>query len=339
MRIQITVTAFVLTSCWGLNVQANLITNGGFETPVAPSGSSDLVSAGSSALFGWAITTGDVNVVDNGLWQAFEGTQSLDLNGTQPGTISQSIATTAGTDYSLSFAYANNFGAGNPVAMAELKVSGASSLLDQTITHSGSTANNMSYVIFSGSFVADSPTSTLQFKALNSGPWGITLDAISVVAHELGDYNHNSVVDAADYTVWRDTLSSTTNLAADGNGNGTIDTGDYGVWKSNFGHTLATAGLTGDYNHNGIVDAADYTVWRNTLGSTSDFRANGDNTGASAGRIDQADYTVWKTNFGNHAGSGAGAVANASVPEPATLTLLIVASAGILLLRRRRAVS
>jgi choice-of-anchor C domain-containing protein len=242
MRIHVTATAVVLTACWGLDVRANLLTNGGFEIPVAPAGSSDLVSAGSSALFGWAVTTGDVNVVDNGLWQAFQGAQSLDLNGTQPGTISQSIATSAGTHYSLTFAYANNFAAGNPVAMAEVKASGRSTLLDQTVTHSGSTANIMNYTLFTAIFVADSPTSTLQFTALNSGPWGITLDAVSVVdvAQELGDYNHNGVVDAADYTVWRDTLGSTTNLAADGNSNGMIDAGDYGVWKSNFGNHAGT---------------------------------------------------------------------------------------------------
>ena len=45
-----------------------------------------------------------------------------------------------------------------------------------------------------------------------------------------GDYNHNGIVDAADYVVWRDTLGqSGTGLAADGNGNHQIDSGDYDV--------------------------------------------------------------------------------------------------------------
>jgi hypothetical protein len=51
-----------------------------------------------------------------------------------------------------------------------------------------------------------------------------------------GDYNGDGVVDAADYTVWRDTLGqSGTALAADGNGNGTIDAGDFDVWTMHFG--------------------------------------------------------------------------------------------------------
>jgi hypothetical protein len=77
--------------------------------------------------------------------------------------------------------------------------------------------------------------------------------------------------------------------------------------------------LTGDYNNNGIVDAADYTIWRDTLGSSSDLRANGDNSGASAGKIDQADYFAWKSNFG-HTASGSAA----AVPEPASGLLLIL---------------
>ncbi len=53
----------------------------------------------------------------------------------------------------------------------------------------------------------------------------------------LGDYNRDGSVDAADFTVWRDTLGTTTTSfsAADGNGNGVIDQGDYAAWRANFG--------------------------------------------------------------------------------------------------------
>ena len=54
---------------------------------------------------------------------------------------------------------------------------------------------------------------------------------------QLGDYNGDGNVDAADYTVWRNSLGSTINLAADGDGSGTIDAGDYDLWKSRFGET------------------------------------------------------------------------------------------------------
>ena len=45
------------------------------------------------------------------------------------------------------------------------------------------------------------------------------------------DYNHNGVVDGADYVVWRNTLGQMgPGLAADGNHNNEIDHGDYDLW-------------------------------------------------------------------------------------------------------------
>jgi glucose/arabinose dehydrogenase len=58
-----------------------------------------------------------------------------------------------------------------------------------------------------------------------------------------GDYNHNGIVDAADYTVWRDSFGQAGNgLAADGNGNGQVDNDDYAVWAANFGHVSTATG-------------------------------------------------------------------------------------------------
>ena len=80
--------------------------------------------------------------------------------------------------------------------------------------------------------------------------------------------------------------------------------------------------LPGDYNHNGYVDAADYTVWRDTLGSTTDLRANGDDTGESQGLIDQADYDFWKMSFAQSTGGGT-EISPTSVPEPTCILLLL----------------
>jgi GH35 family endo-1,4-beta-xylanase len=56
----------------------------------------------------------------------------------------------------------------------------------------------------------------------------------------VGDYNGDGVVDAADYTVWRDTFGSATDLRADGNGNHSIDAGDYDIWVAKFGNVYST---------------------------------------------------------------------------------------------------
>jgi hypothetical protein len=49
-----------------------------------------------------------------------------------------------------------------------------------------------------------------------------------------GDYNNDSVVNAADYDLWKSELGSLTHLAADGSGNGIVDTADFVVWRNFF---------------------------------------------------------------------------------------------------------
>ncbi len=62
-----------------------------------------------------------------------------------------------------------------------------------------------------------------------------------------GDFNGDGFVDAADYTVWRDTLGSAVPLGtgADGNGDGFITAADYSVWRSLFGTTNTGSGSLG----------------------------------------------------------------------------------------------
>ena len=75
---------------------------------------------------------------------------------------------------------------------------------------------------------------------LNPGNVTVFLNVIAALA---GDYNFNGVVDAADYTVWRDSLGQHgIGLAADGDRNQVVDELDYAVWKSQFGTMLAGAG-------------------------------------------------------------------------------------------------
>lgn len=62
-----------------------------------------------------------------------------------------------------------------------------------------------------------------------------------------GDYDDNGVVDAADYTIYRDALEAgggpldATWTSADGNGDGLVDPTDYTVWRNNFGRTAFSA--------------------------------------------------------------------------------------------------
>jgi endonuclease I len=70
----------------------------------------------------------------------------------------------------------------------------------------------------------------------------LTLTAEAILA---GDYNRNGVVDAADYTFWRDSLGESVDAYAGADGDGTtlVDRGDYLVWKEHFGETAPIGGV------------------------------------------------------------------------------------------------
>ncbi len=59
----------------------------------------------------------------------------------------------------------------------------------------------------------------------------------------IGDYNGDTKVDAADYTVWRNNLGTTTVLPNDPIG-GTIGPGQYDNWKTNFGAGTGSGSLS-----------------------------------------------------------------------------------------------
>jgi hypothetical protein len=72
---------------------------------------------------------------------------------------------------------------------------------------------------------------------------GMLLSLSVVEASEglAGDYNDDGVVDAADFTVWRDSLGGT-DLLNETESLGVVDEADYNAWKANFGATNSGAG-------------------------------------------------------------------------------------------------
>lgn len=62
------------------------------------------------------------------------------------------------------------------------------------------------------------------------------------------DFNGDGVVDAADYTVWRDNLgllTGATLLDGDADGDGDVDAADYSLWRQGFGTSAASAVMAG----------------------------------------------------------------------------------------------
>ena len=55
-----------------------------------------------------------------------------------------------------------------------------------------------------------------------------------VPAAVAGDFNGDSVVNTADYTLWKSSFGSKTDLRADANMNFVVDAGDYSIWRNSF---------------------------------------------------------------------------------------------------------
>lgn len=90
------------------------------------------------------------------------------------------------------------------------------------------------------------------FSSVNSGGFtfsifdNLIITSLATTVGLPGDYNSDSVVDAADYTVWRDNLGTAFALPNRGAGiTGNVAQADYNTWKNNFGATspgIAAAG-------------------------------------------------------------------------------------------------
>ena len=140
--------------------------------------------AGSYFAGGWYVNSGSVDVLTTGVFgsTAFEGTNYLDINGNNPGTISTNVPTVAGQTYQLSFAYAQNPDArthGTPTVTVQLQTN-SNPLLTLSITKATNTWANLGWATTSLLFTATSPSTLFAFVSQTPGLSGVLLDAIGL---------------------------------------------------------------------------------------------------------------------------------------------------------------
>ncbi len=98
---------------------------------------------------------------------------------------------------------------------------------------------------------------------LGAGGFSYLRSAPTSASTSTGDYNHNGIVDAADYVLWRDTLGQSASPAgsgADGNANETIDAGDYSFWRGKFGNLAPGSGAGGNLINTEVPEPATSTL-------------------------------------------------------------------------------
>jgi hypothetical protein len=99
-------------------------------------------------------------------------------------------------------------------------------------------------------FLVSPDSQTVVYRANQDDLAVFNLFAASLAATPIelpGDYNGNGIVDAADYTTWRDTLGQSVDMpgdGADGDESGEVDAGDYTYWVERFGNVVSEGGAS-----------------------------------------------------------------------------------------------
>lgn len=153
------------------------IINGSFETSTLGNiGNSTLLSSGSTAITGWTVSSGTVDYTGS-LWNAANGSRSVDLAGTSAGAISQTLTgLITGRIYDVIFNLAANPD-GNP-NVKTVRVSSGTEASVFTANRATSSRTNMNWMERIFSFTAESASQLLTFRSLTPGNFGPVIDNV-----------------------------------------------------------------------------------------------------------------------------------------------------------------
>jgi choice-of-anchor C domain-containing protein len=159
---------------------AAAFTNGSFETGSSvPSGSFVTLSAVDTSMTGWTVTSGSIDYIDTGFWQAEDGVRSLDMSGTGPGRIEQTFDTELGYRYTVHFYLAANTSCGSSTKGLDVGATG-NPTSHYTFAIDSHTTTSMGWQLETYTFTATGASTTLFFLSTESSPCGPALDNVSL---------------------------------------------------------------------------------------------------------------------------------------------------------------
>jgi hypothetical protein len=190
MRKSVLILAAVASVSAATSAQAtiNLLSNPGFENGVAlPMGQVTLAANDTTSITGWKVLGAGVNYVNNTIWNAAQGSRSIELLGNNGGIGQRVFGFITGKTYTLKYAVS-----ADPTNTATSAVDlyhtvsvtgGLASTTPYTFVPAVNTATNMLYSIQEYTFVASNTFQDLQFRASgrNRG-FGPVIDSISITA-------------------------------------------------------------------------------------------------------------------------------------------------------------
>lgn len=162
---------------------AAIIGNGGFADGATPAnGTFQTVGVGSGVIPGWDVLSGTVDWI-RGYWQSSDGDgYSVDMNGNSPGVIAQTISTTPGAQYRLTFDLSGNPDIGGGVRVLVVDTGGPSTPFTYAFNAPPNGHANMNWAPQSLNFTATGSTTQIRFASGTSGNccWGAALDNVAI---------------------------------------------------------------------------------------------------------------------------------------------------------------
>ncbi len=148
-----------------------------------------------------------------------------------------------------------------------------------------------------------------------------------------GDFDGNGLYECSDIDALVAAIASGSGDAQfDVTGDGTVDSADLEEWRSVAGTVLTASGnpiQEGDADLNGVVDVSDFNLWNGAKFTSTPEWCSGDFN--ADGVVDVGDFNLWNGSKFTAADSGA-----ASVPEPASGVMLLIATLFAVRFTRRR---
>jgi len=170
MKLKLSALVFIITFLFYINIAgASTFQNGSFEDGTSPpTGDYSLLGFNSTVITGWTVGGDSINWIHT-YWSNSNGNYSLDLNGNEPGSISQTFDTVTGLQYEVLFDMAGNpEEPGDPYPIKNLRVSAALSTTNYSFDTTSTSRTTMGWVQKSFFFTADSATATLTFTSLTN---------------------------------------------------------------------------------------------------------------------------------------------------------------------------
>jgi len=159
--------------------RANLILNGSFEIGPAP-GYFLTLGNGSTAITGWTVG-GSIDYIGT-CWNAQDGSRSIDLSGTNIGSISQTFGTEIGQSYTVSFYMGGNPAGAASISRVKVLAASAGSVVGMDFVYdaTGQSLPNIGWERKSFNFIAQSTSTTLTFASEVGNAYGPAIDNVSV---------------------------------------------------------------------------------------------------------------------------------------------------------------